>query len=64
MIVTEAVFTPENRRDRVKRFTLKDGREIRYRNDAELQLIKETQLLQLELQEKLDRVKKPKRWFR
>ena len=58
------VFTSENRRYRIKRFKLEDGREIRYRNDAELQLIKETQLLQIELQEKLDRIKKPKRWFR
>jgi len=36
----------------IKRFKLEDGREIRYRSEAERQLIEETQRLQISLQSK------------
>ncbi len=62
--MTKPAFSSDRRRDSVKFFKLEDGREIKYRNDAELRLLKEPQSLQIALQEDRARDEKRRRWWR
>ncbi|SMX97934.1 hypothetical protein BSP109_03042 [Brevibacterium sp. Mu109] len=50
--MTVSAHSSSDRRAAVKLYKLKDGREIRYRTEAERRLIEETQRLQIALEKK------------